>query len=186
MKRILKVFYMFLFHPVLFFKYSIKKDSKGLLVKGTANNLHTKGLIIGKNVRFGNNIRIDFYAHGKLRIGNNCYFVNNNTFLVGDDIIIGDKVLVASDVLIASENHIPNPESDNIYGELAFKPVVIESGCWIAEKVCIMPGVKIGKYSVIGAASVVTKDIPAYSIAVGNPARVIKKYNLNNHLWESL
>lgn len=56
-----------------------------------------------------------------------------------------------------------------------YKPIVIEDDVWIAARVNVMAGVTIGKGSVIGAGSVVTKDIPPYSIAVGTPAKVIKK-----------
>lgn len=177
---------MFAFHPILFFKFSIRKKSRYFLVRGSASKIHTKGLVMKSKVRLGDDTRMDFYADGKLIIGNNCYCGNRNSFLVGADISIGDRVLIASDVLITSENHIPKPETADIYGTLSLKPVIIGDGCWIAEKVCIMPGVEIGEYSVVGAASVVTKTIPPYSIAVGNPAKVIKKYNLEKHNWDNV
>jgi lipopolysaccharide O-acetyltransferase len=63
-------------------------------------------------------------------------------------------------------------------------PVVIEDEVWLGERVCVMPNVTIGKHSVIGANSVVTKDIPPYCIAVGVPARIIKQYNHNKKQWE--
>lgn len=185
MKKILKKVYMLIFHPFFFCKYTIKRKSKNFMIKGSSSKIHSRGLILGKNIRFGDDNRVDFYANGKLLIGNNSYIVNRNSFLVGADIEIGEKALIASDVMIASENHIPNPEESDIYGKLEMKPVRIGKGCWLAEKVCVMPGVTIGDFCVIGAASVVTKDIPPYSIAVGNPAKVIKTYNLNNHCWES-
>ena len=53
-------------------------------------------------------------------------------------------------------------------------PIVIEDNVWIGEMVCILPNVKIGKGSIIGANAVVTKDIPAHALAGGNPAKVIK------------
>ena len=55
------------------------------------------------------------------------------------------------------------------------KPVVIGDDVWIGARVCILPGVTIGQGAVIGACAVVSKDVPAYSVAVGNPARVVKK-----------
>ena len=174
---------MFFFHPILFFKYSIRKECRYFLVRGSSSKIHIKGLKMKSEVRFGDETRLDFYANGQLIIGNHCYFGNRNSFLVGADITIGDRVLIASDVLVTSENHIPKPEDVDIYGTLCLKPVKIGDGCWIAEKVCIMPGVEIGEYSVVGAASVVTKSIPPYSMAVGNPARVIKEYNLEKHIW---
>ena len=65
----------------------------------------------------------------------------------------------------------------NMSVELFALPVMIEDGCWIGGGVIILPSVTIGQKSVIGAGSVVTKDIPANSLAVGNPCRVIRKIN---------
>lgn len=106
---------------------------------------------------------------------------------------IGNHVLIASKVFITDINHgdfedgkkydisIPPVEQ-----ELSSSAVCIEDRVWIGESVCILPGVTIGKYSVIGALATVTKSIPPYSIAVGNPARVIKKYNHNTNCWEKV
>lgn len=66
---------------------------------------------------------------------------------------------------------------------LCGKDVIIESSSWIGEKVIILPGVRIGEKAINGAGSVVTKDIPAYSIACGNPARVIKKWDTISKQW---
>ncbi|WP_405373425.1 DapH/DapD/GlmU-related protein [Pseudobutyrivibrio sp.] len=96
--------------------------------------------------------------------------------------------MIASNVLICSENHGIDPESTTPYMSqpLISKPVSIGEGSWIGEMVCILPGVHIGKKCIIGAGSVVTKSIPDYSIAVGNPAKVIKKYNFKTHNWEKV
>lgn len=59
----------------------------------------------------------------------------------------------------------------------------IGEGTWLGENVCVI-GAKIGKHCVIGANSVVTKDIPDYSIAVGAPARIIKQYNFKENVWK--
>ena len=63
------------------------------------------------------------------------------------------------------------------------KPVHIGENVWVGAGTVIVPGVTIGKNSVIGAGSVVTKDIPDYSVAVGNPAKVIKRYDINKQKW---
>ena len=95
-------------------------------------------------------------------------------------------MLIASNVLISSENHGTDPESDIPYSgqPLLSAPVFIGEGCWIGERVMILPGVTIGKKCIIGAASVVTKDVPDYCIALGSPAKVVKKYNFETHEWE--
>ena len=65
-------------------------------------------------------------------------------------------------------------------------PIVIEDDCWIAANAVITAGVKIGKHSVIAAGAVVTKDIPPFSVAVGNPAKVIKQYNEELKAWQKV
>ena len=120
-----------------------------------------------------------------LRIGNGCFFGYRLCILVGADIAIGDNVLVASDVTITSENHGMNPESDLPYMKqnITVKPVTIGNNCWIGERTLILPGVRIGEGCIVGGGSVVTKDIPSYSIAIGNPAHVIKHYDFQRHEW---
>ncbi len=64
--------------------------------------------------------------------------------------------------------------------------VKIGEGCWLGENVLVLPGKKIGKKCIIGAGAVVSHDIPDYSLAVGNPARVVKKYDFVEHQWKSV
>ena len=102
------------------------------------------------------------------------------------EIIIEDNVLFAANVFISDGFHgydrIDVPYKDQAMINL--ERVVIGEGCWIGQNVVIMPGVTIGKFTIIGANSVVSKQIPEYSIAVGNPARVIKKWNFETMTWE--
>ena len=69
---------------------------------------------------------------------------------------------------------------------LSYKPVVIGNNVWIGELCSVLPGVTIGENSIIGANSVVTKSIPANSIAAGNPAKVIKQFNFETKRWEKV
>lgn len=121
-------------------------------------------------------------------IGNRCYIGFGFSALASSDakIIIGDDVLIASNVTITNENHGMNPESDTAYmnQDLESDDVTIGDGCWIGEKVTVLPGSHIGKKCIIGANAVVLGNIPDYSIAVGIPARVVKKYNFELHNWE--
>ncbi len=121
-----------------------------------------------------------------ITIGPECYIGKHFSILAGADVTLGKNVLIASDVMISSENHSIDPESEIPYmGQpLVSKEVRVDDNCWIGEKVCILPGVHIGKGSVIGASAVVTKSCEPYSILVGNPARVIKRYNFTTHKWE--
>jgi lipopolysaccharide O-acetyltransferase len=124
----------------------------------------------------------------QINIGSGCYICHFFTVLNASEVNIGNNVLIASYVMISSENHGMNPEAEVPYLKQPLEsiPVVIKDGCWIGEKVCILPGVTIGEKCIIGAGSVVTKSIPDYCIAVGNPAKVIKKYNFNTHQWDSV
>lgn len=145
------------------------------------------------NVRIKDNYRIECYPNyaGKkmnpqLKIGHNVIINYNFSCLVADRIEIGDETILASDILITSENHGINPESDDAYYKqpLTTGPVKIGKGCWIGEKVVILPGVTIGDKSIVAAGSVVSKDIPPYCIAAGVPAKVLKVYNFESHCWE--
>lgn len=151
---------------------------------------HRRNIKIGENSSLGKYSRIQCYPNhqgriGELTIGANCILGNNVTILCGGDVNIEDNVLIASYVLITSENHSIDPESNDCYMSqpLICKDVRIMHGAWIGERVCVLPGVVIGKKSVIGAGSVVTSNIPDYCIAAGNPAKIIKKYDFMKHCW---
>lgn len=120
---------------------------------------------------------------GNVEIGNDCS-VQINSIIIGygteekpeGKIRIGNHVRIAPNVMILGANHNFEDGNRPIHEQgLTFKTITIEDDVWIAGRVNIMAGVTIGKGSVIGAGSVVTKDIEPYSIAVGVPAKVIKK-----------
>ena len=101
-------------------------------------------------------------------------------------VTIGDNVLMASRVYISDTSHgaygnmqetQDTPCSAPNKRKLICKPVFVGDNVWIGENVCILPGVRVGHGCIIGANSVVTKDIPDKCIAVGNPCRVVKKWN---------
>ena len=115
---------------------------------------------------------------GEVTIGEDCT-IQAYSVLVGvcdgGEITIGNGVRIAPHVMIFAANHIFADTDVPIYKQGVEKaPIVIEDDVWIAGKVMITAGVRIGRGSVIGAGTVVTEDIPAWSVAVGVPARVIK------------
>lgn len=127
-----------------------------------------KRLIFGKDVQLNDNVHID--AMELVRIGNN--------------------VLIASHVFISDNSHggysedsSCNPDIPPMERDYVIKPVSIGDNVWIGEGVFITMGVNIGKGSVIGAHSFVNTDIPDYSIAVGTPAKIVKKYNFDIQKW---
>lgn len=106
--------------------------------------------------------------------GDNVY-VNFNLTLVDDThIYVGDNVMMGPNVVISSGTH-PLEPSLREKGLQYNLPIHIERNVWLGAGVIIMPGVTIGENSVIGAGSVVTKDIPANVVAVGSPCRVLRE-----------
>jgi acetyltransferase-like isoleucine patch superfamily enzyme len=153
-----------------------------------------KHISIGDGFTTGVGLRMDAYSKDDricLKIGKNVE-VNDYVHIGAiNSVIIGDNVLIASKVFISDHNHgfygvngrHDHPDSIPKERELSHAPVVIEDNVWIGEFVSVLPGVTIGKGSIIGTMSVVTKDISPYSIAIGAPAKVIKKYNFETSMW---
>ncbi len=104
-----------------------------------------------------------------------------------ESIVIENDVMFATNTYISDGAHgYRNPKIPFKYQPIInIKPVRIEKGCWIGQNVVILPGVTIGEYSIIGANSVVTKSIPARSIAAGVPANIIKRWDDNYQDWIS-
>jgi len=152
-------------------------------------------------IRLGNEDKIQIGAH--VHINLNAWIAaldseNKNVISIGDYTYIGnffhlvaknsvrieENVLIADRVFIADNSHDYRDISTPIQFQsiVDFEETVIGSGSWIGEGVCIL-GASIGRNSVVGANSVVTRDIPDYSVAVGCPAVVIKQYCSKTGLW---
>ncbi len=109
-------------------------------------------------------------AHARgVHIGKNVFINGGAVFMARGGITIEDGVQIAANVQLISNNH-------DLYERavLLCRPVLIKKGAWIGAGATILPGVSVGKHAIVGAGSVVTKDIPDYGVAVGNPARVIR------------
>lgn len=136
----------------------------------------------------GNNSTIEDFCTVNNGVGNVC--IGNKTRIgIGSVIIgpvyIGDDVRLAQNVVVSGLNH--NYEDISIpISEQGVKTMDVYIGdkTWIGANSVLLPGIFIGKHCVIGAGSVVTKDVPSYSVVAGNPARIIKKYNPDKNLWE--
>lgn len=122
---------------------------------------------------------------GEVRIGNKTIIGISNVII--GPVSIGNNVMLAQNVVISGLNHqyqdigIP-PKEQPVLRE----QITVGDNVWIGANSVVTAGISIGKHSVIGAGSVVSRDIPEYSVAVGNPARVIKKYNFETQLWEKV
>lgn len=109
-----------------------------------------------------------------IEVGKNFFANYNCTILDVGKVKIGDNCQIAPNVSIYTAGHPIHPDSRNSMYEYGID-VTIGDNCWIGGNAVICPGVRIGDNVVIGAGSVVTKDIPSWSVAAGNPCKVIKK-----------
>ena len=120
----------------------------------------------------------DFFSYSNIEIGNYVSIGKGATFLASESkIIIGDKVLFGPNVTIVGGNHNTSVVGKFIYDVLEKRDIddqdiIIEDDIWVGSNVVILKGVRLFRGCVIGAGSVVTKDIPPYSIALGVPAKV--------------
>lgn len=100
-------------------------------------------------------------------------------------VVIGNNVILAQNIVVSGLNHgyeiIDIPPCDQ---KTVTNLITINDDVWIGANCVVTAGVTIGKHAVIGAGSVVTKNVPPYSVSVGNPAKVVKLYNFENNKWE--
>ena len=127
------------------------------------------GASIGKGCWFRPSLNV--FAPWNLIVGDYVGIGPNVNIYNKDLITIGSQVAISQDAYICTATHdITSPRM-----ELATKPISIESQAWVAAKATILPGVTIGEGAVVGACAVVAKDVPPWSVVVGNPARVVGK-----------
>jgi maltose O-acetyltransferase len=132
---------------------------------------------ISKGLRlYGFLKKVSFFGHGKLILGKNVFINGGTIFECRSIISIGDSVKIGYNCLIIdAENHSIDGFENPIN-----RPIVIEDNCWIAANVTILPGVTIGKNTIIAAGSIVNKNVLPNSIYGGVPARFIKKIDYNS------
>lgn len=109
----------------------------------------------------------------ELTIGSSCYFSHNCNITCAEKITIGDNCMFANNCTIIDHDH--NFDADGVRGTLKSAPIKIGKKVWCGANVIILKGVTVGDGAIIGAGAVVTKDIPAHTVAVGAPARIVRK-----------
>jgi acetyltransferase-like isoleucine patch superfamily enzyme len=122
----------------------------------------------------------------KLIIGSHCGIGMGATIAAAQQVVLGEHVLLARNVYIADHGHAFSDPSRPIMdqGIDSIQPVSIGKNSWLGQNVVVLPGVAIGEHCVIGANSVVNRSVPDFSVAVGSPARVVKRFNRQKNLWE--
>lgn len=148
----------------------------------------------GKGLTTGVNVRIDAFSPVNTLViffGNNIQINDAVHIAAIERVEIGDNTLIASRVFISDHNHgqynqpdaSSAPDVAPIDRPLISSPVKIGCNVWIGEQVCILPGVNIGDGAIVGAGSIVTKNVPERSIVAGNPARLIRVFDEVSGEW---
>ncbi len=142
---------------------------------------------IGKNIYCENNFRV-FNGYKNIFLGNNIHLVDT-LINAGDKegkVIIGDYVFFGHGVKVLARGHDYELFDLKRQSSVLEKPIEIKQGAWIASGAIILGGVTIGENAVVGAGSIVTKDVPDYGIVAGNPAKLIKFTNRELSLFEKI
>ena len=180
---------------------------KNIVISLPRRITNSENIFLGENVFLGPNTFLNPMTHyptawmkhpeikqdlqqfnAKIIIGNNVSATGGLQISAQSTITIEDDVLFSSNVHINDALHGFEHANQPYKYQPLFRiaPIVIGRGCWIGQNVVILPGVTIGKHSIIGANSVVTKSVPAQCIAAGNPARVIKQWDQSSMQWISV
>ena len=156
-----------------------------------------KGSIVRRRTRM-DILPFNLFALGNKSVIEDFATINNGVgdVMIGDDstigmgnvvigpVTIGNHVILAQNIVISGLNHgYEDVTMAPSLQKVTTNPIQIEDNVWIGANCTITAGVTVGKHSVVGAGSVVTKNIPPYSVAVGNPARVIKRYDFEKEEW---
>lgn len=200
-RGLLKFIYFIIKKPFFFFyQYSFKKCGK-IFIAGSFQITGKKNIEIG-SFSAGSRIRIDAIKvfenqtfNPKIIIADNVVANNDFHLACTGSIYIGNNVLMGSNVFITDHDHgIYSSEATEVSSPLISPArraltsngyVKIGDNVFIGEYVAILKNVTIGQGAILGAHSLVTNNIPEYSLAVGNPAKVLKCYNFKTNRWES-
>lgn len=192
-------YYGFINLIILFFRqlYYRIKIPNSRFIRGKIDLRGFKSMKFGNGFTCGIGCRFETRKKNSdlsLSIGENVQFNDYIHITAYEKVEIGDNVLMASKIYISDCSHgsykgnelDSNPSVPPNDRKLFTKPVIIGNNVWIGEFVSILPGVTIGDGSIIGSNSVVSKNIPSNVIAVGTPAKPIKKFNFQTAMWEKI
>lgn len=173
-----------------YYRLFFKKCGASLYVRGKVFLHYPQNICVGKNVTIGPYCRIETTESTNssikplLEIGDGCSIEHSVHIYCASELKIGDDCMFASGSLVTDNNHGTNPIIGKYSSQqLTSKSTIIQNNVWLGEHVCVLAGSFIGSNSIIGANSVVTNIIPANSIAVGIPAKVVKKFNFDTNEW---
>jgi acetyltransferase-like isoleucine patch superfamily enzyme len=148
-----------------------------------------QNLFVGANSAISADSLINVNSRGgvidQIRIGSNCHVGRRNYFSSGGLIELKDYVLTGLDChFLGCGHNTDSPLNPYVSTGLTLgAPISIGVNCWLTTSVTVLEGVTIGHGSVVGARSIVTVDLPKFSVALGAPSRVVKRYDFKNNVW---
>jgi acetyltransferase-like isoleucine patch superfamily enzyme len=145
-----------------------------LFLEGNIEVGAARSVRLGHCVKLGKDVYLGAWEEGELIVGDNSYIGRGTIILAHQSVVIGDDCLIAPGCHITDVNHGIAAGELIRKQPLVSKPVRIGNDVWIGASCSILPGVTIGDGAVIGARSVVTRDVPSNAIVVGIPAKIIK------------
>ncbi len=152
------------------------KIGKHVIIEVGVRVFHPENIEIGDDVYIGHDTCLKGYYKNRMVIGSDSWIGQKCFFHSAGGIIIGKQVGIGPGVYILTSTHAEEGvETPILNGELVFEEVVIEEGCDIGMGAVILPNVRIGRGSIVGAGSVVSKDVAPYSVVAGNPAKMIRE-----------
>lgn len=176
--------------PRLWIKYFVNpfyhKKGKGAIIRRRTR----MDVVPWNRFELGTNSTIEDFSAinngvGAVIIGDRTKIGLSNTII--GPVTIGNDVRLAQNITLSGLNHNYEDVSLPIHVQgVSTAQIIVEDDCWIGANVVAVAGVTIGKHAIVAAGSIVTKDIPPYSVAVGNPARIIKQYNFETSKWEKI
>jgi len=191
----MKIFFIRIIYNLEFYKIILLR--KLLTSEYVVNSLRTVykyniskillyyGAIIGSNCHFKGLLNIDNCSYDKklfinLLVGKNCYIGKNVYLDLANEIDIKDDVVISNNVIILTHADVGARKMSKYYKRVS-KKLIVDEGTWIGANSVILPGIKIGKFCIIAAGSVVNKDVEDFTLVAGVPAKLKKRLNFNEY-----
>ncbi len=169
--------------------YRRRNVGPGCLIDRSVQILGWRSVTLGRNVVIceGSWINVNAYdpKETSISIGDFSLIGRRNSISSGKRIMLGPYTLTGPNCNIIGSDHIySNPLQPYVTtGSTTDTVIVVEANCWLGASVTIIGNVVIGRGSVIGAGALVTKDVPPFSIAIGSPARIVKRFDFSSNRW---
>lgn len=165
-------------HSTTVLEYPLKVSNPRCIAIGARSRVSWRCKLLAVTEHLGWNYAPEIVIGDDCYIGNHVQIVATNRVRIGKKVMLADRVFLSNDV--PDPSHLEPPGAPRRVGE-----VEIGDGSWIGENVRIAGDIRIGRHCVVGANAVVTRSLPAYSVAVGVPARIVRRYSFCSGQWEA-